>query len=792
MRGELPSDASARLYFSEPVDIATVNNAVTIRKTSDSSVVAGKWSPEQSDVVFNTTGIVAGGSYSWTVNTSMVADLLGKKDAAASQASGAFTVEGSTAVRDFKVQVEGTGSTLKVTATWLPPVNDTGVTGYTVTQQKLDSNFALSGSSANVANDVIHGNAAKYSMSGDVSGFAAGDSYRFVITANGTGVTDTVEIYAVPETANVVGSQLVSILSDTAFEVGAVSGTVDDRAKVTIKPGDLKQSTKISVAFIDNANLEGKDGGGTRYSDVIQLGPDGAVFNKPVGISMRVDATAGLTSIASSCATTGATCVADLLRLLNPLTFDTTTKKWTKGALTKDRVEILGPNAAILHGRTPHFSSFVVAQAFSFAGGAPANNATLSAATVGQTTYVVDIPLTGTSNLGTNVNVTFNPNTVGFTAANNGTNVRISNANVLAVDGVNSVQVTVQSVDASVPSTETRVYTIPVTNLTGDANFAGTPVPADSFSVFISAVNSQLGNNAVLTWSIASDTTSRTIDSIIIGYQNLSVANSPFVTFANNRAVTTTNISVTPNQNYRFKIWTKSAQGNRSAESKDLERFTFGVPVATNINVKATFVANTGQAVGNLTDFQFVSSGNGATMGYKVISAGELNDQTKGVGKLLVTSKTLSAPFGTVEFLADTFLELSFNEVASSVSYVVNSTGTYAVYHYKLNTDGTGAWEELPTALTGGATLAGAFVTNADDATVAAGRTRVTISKAQGATGSPFVVGPKLAAPVVIRSGGGGCAVPDSNQQVDPLAGVLNFLLMLLPLGLIGIRKLRS
>ena len=112
-----------------------------------------------------------------------------------------------------------------------------------------------------------------------------------------------------------------------------------------------------------------------------------------------------------------------------------------------------------------------------------------------------------------------------------------------------------------------------------------------------------------------------------------------------------------------------------------------------------------------------------------------------------------------------------------------------AVYHYVINSNGTGAWEELPANPGAGVSLSGAIATEENCAGVdTANRSCVTITSYQ--VGSPFAVGPKLAAPVIIRTGGGGCSVVEG-AETNTASGLINLLLMLVPLGLIIFRKLK-
>ncbi len=221
------------------------------------------------------------------------------------------------------------------------------------------------------------------------------------------------------------------------------------------------------MGFIDSSNLKNQNGGGSRFSDIIHFGPNGTSFNKPVDFALKIEHS--LSAIAQSCGTSlDTTCEVDLLSVLNPLTFDAANKEWTRKALSKTRVEVLDANNALLHAGTPHFSAFMVGEAFTFDPLAPANSSNLSTATIGQTTYLVDIPLTGTPNSQIAA-VTFSPDTFGFTDSFSGDNIRIANSDVFrnATETADSVSVTLTVTDVSSDTTETRVFTIPIIDLNG-------------------------------------------------------------------------------------------------------------------------------------------------------------------------------------------------------------------------------------------------------------------------------------------------------------------------------------
>ena len=224
-----------------------------------------------------------------------------------------------------------------------------------------------------------------------------------------------------------------------------------------------------------------------------------------------------------------------------------------------------------------------------------------------------------------------------------------------------------------------------------------------------------------------------------------------------------------------------SAQGNRSAASSDLERFTQGfaqTAAAANGPVPAL-------AQGITLTFSNVAAGE--TVYYNGFSLANLATLT-GTGGILLSTGTLSAPNGTLTFFEESFIDVKFDGVSASVEFTISRTGDFSVYHYAIGSTGSGAWEVLPAssgvACTGGAKLCAGIVDNG------AGTSTVTILS-EGA-GSPFVVGPTLSAPVVARRSGGGClAVGVEDSDLNPLDGILNFLMMLLPIGVLLMRRLR-
>ena len=209
-----------RFYFNEPVDGSSLSNAIYIKDGSDNAV-DGAWSTEANDAIFNSSAFVAGQSYTYMVYTSRVADLLGKTGPGVVK-NGTFTIAGDTSIRNFNVRVADSGSgTLNVTASWLPPLDKTNVTGYTLSYQALDSSFSA-GNSSTLTTVAAAG--AKFTTTASIAGFAEGDSYRFTLTANGPASeqSESVDVTAIPAQSNNIDSQLVSVLSHTATEVGMI------------------------------------------------------------------------------------------------------------------------------------------------------------------------------------------------------------------------------------------------------------------------------------------------------------------------------------------------------------------------------------------------------------------------------------------------------------------------------------------------------------------------------------------------------------------------------------------
>jgi len=776
LNGVIDQGTKPRFYFNEPVDVSTLSSAISIKNAAD-ELVGGLWAADGSDAVFNTDGLKAGGSYTYMFSTSRVADVLGKANALGVKKSGAFTVQGATRVRNFNVRVSDSGAaTLNVTGSWLPPVKKTGITSFTLSYVKLTSTFD-EGAESGVIGSTTGVSGARFTTSGVISNFTAGNSYRFKLTSNGTQAVEMVDVTAIPAKVAEVGSEFVSVLAHTSVEVGG-----SETAKITIKPGDLKGSAQITVAEIDDVNLKGQNGGGTKYSDIIQFEPHGLSFNRPVDFALKISTE--LSDLATSCGVGAiSTCEAELLELLNPLTFDAANARWTGKGLAKTRVEFIDGQNALVHARTPHFSSFVIAQAFTFATTAPADGGTLATATIGQTTYVADILLTGTPNSQT-VAVSFSPDTFGFESAFSGDAIRISNTNVQrpASDETASVTVTITVTDVSSDTTVVRAFSIPILDLSGDPDFTGTPVGVDFFRVSLVTDTS-----AKLTWALPeSDKTSRTIDMVYIEYRDISTANSQTLTVSAGRGVSSTTVPVFAKKNYSWNIFTKSAQENRSDKATDIERFTYGYAQTTlnadNLNVPLSSVGVPAITIS-------VTGINLATEAVDVsqFSAADISDLSD--AKILSSTTTLQAPYGSVEFISGTLMDLNFGGASASVCYSVATTESLAVYHYVLNSNGSGYWEELPTSRAGGKVLAGLVNANVNCVgNTAIGISSVTIDS-DGA-GSPFAVGPKLARPVVIRSGGGGCSVVEGYQTSGSTA-LINLLVMLLPLLLIAVKRFK-
>ncbi len=751
-----------RLYLSEPVDPASLLNAVLIQDSSGSPV-PGFWVLDGSDAVFATTAIFAGQSYTYSIQANQIADLLGKTDPLAVVSSGEFHIQGDRSIRGFTVEATPSGASLLVTGTWLPPVDRTGITGYELFYQPLDSAFLPTGSLISLGTNpnILD---AKLQVINSISGFSSGDSFRFEVQAQGgVGIltSASLDLVSIAAVADTLGTTRVSVLQDSMICIGQVSVNPTDRARVCIPPGVLETSTEVTVRHTADSNLKGKKGGGKRFSDVVQFTAEGVVFREPVEIAIRYENPQGLNQITSECSSLDLSCEAELFRLLVPLTFDTSTRAWTRGSLARIRVETTtDPNVAIYYAKTSHFSSFLVAQSLVIV--SPAANSTLSNATIGQTTYQDFINLSGDPTSQT-VDVIFSPTGYGFSTNFDTANDRIEilNNDVMRPPGdtSTSVSVTVRVTDFANNSTETRVYTIPIVDLSGDPSFAGTPQGVDFFPVYHST--DSLVN---LSWDYASDTL-RTIHLVKIEIENLRTNQSQTASIS--RGIPSTTVSVSAGDKYRWNIYTESFQGQRSDPSTDLERYTFG---------SAQQASGTGSATLNGIQVDFtVPSG---TVHYNEFSSAVRT--VLAAQGTLKSGTTLDAPDGLpIEFDLKSGMDLNFSGVTgsstvASVAFTLSETGSDRVYHY-VQTSSGGAWEVLPSSSAGGARLW------AEISGPATART-IKISSL-GGVGSPFAVGPIPIPKVIKAGGGGGCSISeDSSSEGSDSIGLLNFLLLLFPI----------
>jgi hypothetical protein len=753
------SSLRPRLYFSEPVDPASLLSAVVIRNNSGASI-SGFWTLVGSDAIFATAEILAGQSYSFSIQTSLVADLLAKTDPLAIPLIGAFHIQGDGSIRGFTVDASPSGTTLFTTGTWLPPVDRSGISGYELFYQPLDIQFLPTGTPVSLGTNSNIADA-KLLVSGSIPGFAPSNSYRFEVQALGAGgaVTSTsLDLVGIAAESTTLGSTRVSVLQDSMICIGQVSVLPNDRARVCIPPGVLEASTLVTVRHTADPNLKDKKGGGKRFSDVVQFTAEGIIFREPVEIAIRYENPQGLNQITSECATLGLSCEAELFRLLVPLTFDTAMRAWTRGSLARVRVETTtDPNVAIYFARTSHFSSFLVAQSLVIV--SPTNGSSLLNATIGQTTYQDFIQLSGDPTTQT-VDVVFSPTGYGFSFNLDTLNDRIEifNTDVARPPGDNSasVAVTIRVTDFASDSTDTRVFNIPITDLTGDPNFAGIPEGVDYFPVY-HATDSIVN----LSWDHSSDSL-RTIHLILVEVENIQTKQVQIISMS--RGITSTTVAVTPGQKMRWRIYTESFQGQRSDTSTDFERYTFGStqqPTGT-----ATLTLN-----GIQVDFT-VPSGtvyfNEFSLAVRTVLA------TQGT----LTSKTnLDAPDGLpIEFNLESGMDLNFSGITgsstvASVAFTLSESGSDRVYHYVQTATG-GGWEVLPSSNMGGVRL-WAEISGPTNAR------RIKISSL-GGVGSPFAVGPIPIPKVIKAGGGGGCSVAQNSGT--GCSGILNLLLLLFPM----------
>jgi hypothetical protein len=772
IRSEMAKDAAFIFFFNEPVKSSSLTEAVTFTLTGSDTVLDGNWVVRGNDAYFNAEFAPAQ-SYTYSIKTSWVADLLDKKNPVAAEYTGDFRIKANHNIRDFRMLVDGVESTLHLTAAWLPPVDRSGITGYVLKGCELGSSSSCSLNVVTVYNSI---DKAQFATSGLLTGFQANDSYHFQLLAmNGTDIVTSsdVKIYSVP------GSKKVTrVVKNQHTSVELVDET--ETAKIVINPRALRESTNISVAaVVDSADtLKNKKGGGERYSDPIQFGPAGLEFLEPVVIGLKVSIPSSLKAAGKECVVLDADCEQAILNIMKPLVYDGEDDKWTGKSLSRMRVETIDSGFATYYARTPHFSTFMVAQSLNIAGPVADSNLQDGEAGMPYTTYVSlsGSVLAGNENL---VAVAFSP-VDGHSLSHridpsNRDRVEIYASSLQKPDTTDTVEVTVSVTDPSDDSVDTRKYYIKVLQVV-DQNFVGAPHNVDYFKAYMAD-----STTADLSWAIDADANLRSINKIFVEYGI--VGATEVTTSEYNRGVVSGQISgLTEGKRYWFEVYTKSYQGTRSTSSvvRYLSSFESGDVVKTSdglVSVSGSEWLIEGKRLVSL-------SVNGLLVGDEVrikkYSEADLNAQTV-TGGILTAVDRLS---NGVEAFPEAIVDLNFSgviKVDKTASVIMTLPRTYSsnykVYHW----NGT-AWDRLSSSTNPSAVI--------EAAVAGVDQTRVTITSVDG-VGSPFAVANVPPTTVYRSGGGGGCSVAGNCCDEEHAGSWINFLLMLMPLGYLLLRKFK-
>ena len=756
MRGVLGADDRLRVFFSEPVDVGSLEEAFVLQD-KNGGVIRGSFHVDGSSGIFQPENILASGEYQFRLELSQVRDFLGKADSLGVQMLGSFKILSTDQIRRFQVHARSNSSTLEITGSWLAPENKSNIDSYELLAREI-SGFTPSGPEFSLGTlNLISGSVLR--ISGALSGFSPGDSYQLILRAlNGSAVVTEAyqSFFSMASEVQTLESTYGNMAFPSRFCLGRVSLSASDVARICIPPGALRRSTLLSLLSVSDPLFEERKGGGKRYSPVIHLSAEGAEFLKPIEYSIRFEEPLGLDQVTPNCASLDSACADDLQKVLTPLVYSSAEDSWDGRGAIRSHVEILDSNTAVYHGKTYHFSSFLIAESLTIL--SPAAGADLASATIGQP-YQDFIELSGDPSNET-VDVSFNPTGYGFSVLlDKGLDrVEISKPQILRPpnDLSNSIDVTVRVEDFSTGLTDSRQFRIPIIDVGGDPLFSGIPRAVDSFPVFLVS-----SDTVDLSWSIASDT-DQTIDQIIVEGTDLLTQEKILISMP--RGVVATRVSIPPGSKYYWTIHTKSFLGERSSQSQDLERPTFG-------SAQNGLSGSGNSSSGSVSFTYSIPSG--------TVYVNPLDEGTLDVLSLqgtLVSTSELDPPDGLpIEFYPESGIDLNFSGVTdpnsvASFSYTLARTGSMRVYHY-LQTQNSGGWEVLPSSSSGGHRLWATLQALGNN-------TRVTIFS-RGGAGSPFAVGPTPLPDVIKAGGGGGCTVSEHHGNSSDL---LNFFFLLFSL----------
>jgi predicted secreted protein len=679
---------------------------------------------------------------------------------------GQFLTRADNAIRDFNIIARNSaGSSHAVTASWRNPV--TPVNFFRLTA-KLSETFSFdSAEAAQTLTVAYSANVAKMTT-GFVLSDAGGKNLLVEIEGcNGTPAsatcvsTATAETYGLLASAPAASAATETFISKASSTVVSVALEVKENKTVppvTVKvaPSALPFSTAVAVSEIpatQKTALLAKPGVTSRVAAPMQFGPDGLVFEEPVDVAISFDPQEVIAGTPSASA---------LLEKMQGLVYLPEQGRWMAKGIAKSRVELVGNNEALLWLRVPHFSVISASVALAFAS---ANSS------------LVELRADDTTSVTLSWDKTVQTSSVRYALSNPNQAVRQTNFTtnadsvVIYVSGqsMGLATYTVEVCDDAVNDCASTPGAWISTSLTfnvvsEDADNTSLPLrDVTTFAVYLTSN----GTAANLSWEIpAADKVvgSKTIQDVEIAYRPLDQAAGTEIVLSINRAVETTAITgLTAGKAYVWRLRTRNASQVYSTDAE--YRFTAGTVESA------------------VTDGNVSSLSGGVRV---VANSAALLTNLASVG-ILDSTTTFKVGGTTLEIKGNGLVDLNFSSTTSaSAKITLNTTGSnLVVYHYRLSpTNGVGAWRELPTQNDASAAKYVYYTKNALE-------TEFTVYS-RGGEGSPFAVAPKIVSPVVYRSGGGGgCSVAGNCCDEEHAGSWINFLLMLMPLGYLLLRKFK-
>ncbi|MCO4782829.1 MAG: Ig-like domain-containing protein [Candidatus Cloacimonetes bacterium] len=744
---KLSTDQALVFYFSETLDLNTLLAGFTLQGTAP---VTGSWTVKGNTHVFTpATKLSAATSYTYTFSTA-VKGLLGNALGAA--VTGTVMTKAAQAIEGFTVVVKplAESSVYQAKVQFSPLADESSIASYEF--RALNSNTLTFGDKPSAAmHTVVTGVAgAKRTTSFNVANLTANQNVKFwveAVSSAGSKIgTAVASVYGVVSSPLKIKEVFISS-NQTKISTVALGTAGAEDATLIVDPSVLKTSAALTVSQIDGntkAAMDSAIGGGGKVIQPVQFGPDGMEFNSPLEFALRFSY-AGFANAATLTEK-------NIFDLVDVLTFSADSGKWVTDGVVKTRVVTSAGNIAQVFAQTSHFSVFTVGEALSF---------TTTATTLVKDTAGVYSVSWNAGLDAANVSVVLK-NDAGTDVTANYPGFVTKSATKITLGGTavqENLNVTVTLTgDTSSPAPKTFVIPMEITI----ANSARPPLVAG-----LNITQTIAATQATVSWTAITGTTT-TIRDIYIEYsQDSTLTTGVVVVAAKISPATTVVTGLTAGKTYFWRVRSRNvevAQPDARLSSEYFKDVTFGSLTST-------------------VDTATVKLGAGVS--FAAITTGTLVSSS-----IIRTNGTIGGPNGETPIVAGGLFEFDFptSTTHKSVAFTVNDTSSNLdLYHYSATKNG---WE---TVSNGGTTNNMYYLkttgTGALDANcgfvVAANQTCIKLfSKGEG---SPFAAVNVPAAPVVVRSGGGGgCSLTAGD---DGLAGWLNFLLIFLPLGLLYLKR---